>query len=118
MTRSQHRLLAFVREFVARHGFSPSYDEMATHMGLNSKSGVSRLLNALADSGHVRWARQRKRSVEPVGIDPYSYDAMRSLSPGRLAIIRECAERLLEVEEITRSSVADLAADLGSGGRI
>lgn len=63
LTRRQKELLEFIRGHIAAQGFSPSYREMQLHAGLNSLSGVSRLVNALAERGHIAFLRNAKRSI-------------------------------------------------------
>lgn len=63
MTPRQQQLLAFIRDFIAEHEFSPGYVEMAQHLGLRSKSGVNRMIHALADSGFITFDAFRKRSI-------------------------------------------------------
>ena len=43
---------------------SPSFDEMASAMGLKSKSGVFRLLAGLEERGFIRRLRNRSRAIE------------------------------------------------------
>lgn len=54
MTAEQLRLLDFVDAYICNHGFSPSYEEMAEHLGLRSKSSVHRLASALIERGYLR----------------------------------------------------------------
>jgi SOS-response transcriptional repressor LexA len=53
MTAQQKRLLDFIAGEIARVGISPSYHEMMTHMGLRSKSGIHRLVQALIARGYL-----------------------------------------------------------------
>lgn len=55
-------------------GVGPSYDELREYMGLSSKSGVFRCINALIERGHLRRMPNRARSLEVVeaAVDPYS----------------------------------------------
>ena len=64
MTPRQLQLLSFVDNYTKRHGYSPSYQEMATGIGVKSKSHVNRLLSALKARGRVSWRRDEYRSVE------------------------------------------------------
>jgi repressor LexA len=64
MTPRQFELLTFVRTYIAGHGYSPSYDEMAGAIGLASKSGIHRLITALAERGHIRRLPNRRRSIQ------------------------------------------------------
>lgn len=66
LTSRQSQLLAFIRKFNVENGFSPSFDQMADGAGLSSKSGVSRLLTALQERGHIRRISNRARSIEVI----------------------------------------------------
>jgi SOS-response transcriptional repressor LexA len=45
-------------------GRSPSFDEMKFALGLKSKCGIARILDALEERGFVRRLAQRARTVE------------------------------------------------------
>jgi SOS-response transcriptional repressor LexA len=79
VTPVQLKCLTYLADYIGARGYSPSFSEIADHMGLASKSGVVRLLNALEDLGKVRRLHQRARSVEVVP------GALPSASPGDLA---------------------------------
>lgn len=64
LTRAQSEALAFIGRYIAKHGISPTYDEIAAALNLKSKSGVNRLVVALEDRGHVRRKPDRARSIE------------------------------------------------------
>lgn len=66
MTPKQANLLAFLKAYVEDHGYSPSYEEMAAAVGLQSKSGVHRLIQGLHEQGLVTKVEWRKRSILPV----------------------------------------------------
>jgi len=55
----------FIIAFIAKHGYSPSYDEMKDQMGLKSKSVIHYIVDSLVDSGLVRYKPNRARSVFP-----------------------------------------------------
>lgn len=71
MTPKQARLLDFIRAEIEAKGISPSYAEMAAHIGAASKSGVHRLVHGLAAQGciilpdGVRWRSIRLPSRQP-----------------------------------------------------
>ncbi len=66
MTELQSKCLAFIRGFIVGHGFSPSYNEIGAHMGLSSRSSVSRLVFCLRDHGHITVKPYRRRSIQLV----------------------------------------------------
>lgn len=63
MTGAQYRLLTFLATSLSG-GATPSFDEMARHMGLASKSGVHRLLTALQRDGFIHRRRGAVRHIE------------------------------------------------------
>jgi hypothetical protein len=66
LTIHQKELLAFIKARYEIDGISPSYDEMRDAMGLNSKSGVNRLIIALEERGYIRRLPNRARAIVPV----------------------------------------------------
>lgn len=54
MSGRQRALLEMLYAAQAAGGVMPSYAELAERMGLASKSGIHRLVSALADKGLVR----------------------------------------------------------------
>lgn len=53
LTQRQAECLAFVRSRISEHGSPPSYEEIQNVLGLSSKSGVFRLVEALVSRGHL-----------------------------------------------------------------
>ncbi|WP_054309987.1 MarR family transcriptional regulator [Mesorhizobium sp. 1M-11] len=64
LTRRQSELLAFLKAYQAANGFSPSYAEIAAHLGLNTRSSVNRMVDALQARGAIRRRKGLKRSLE------------------------------------------------------
>lgn len=66
LTPRQRQLLDFITDYIDCEGCSPSYDEMQAHLGLKSKSGITRLVNGLAWRGWVTQQKHQYRSVRPI----------------------------------------------------
>lgn len=66
LTAKQHQLLLFINGRLTETGVSPSFDEMKDALGLKSKSGVHRLINALEERGFIRRMANRARALEVV----------------------------------------------------
>lgn len=64
LTRKQHDLLIFIHDKLEKTGVSPSFEEMKEALGLKSKSGVHRLINALEERGFIRRLPNRARALE------------------------------------------------------
>lgn len=66
LTRRQHEIYAFVCDFVAEHGYSPSLEEIGARFRLSSVATVHKHVQHLVEKGYLRKAWNRSRSVEPV----------------------------------------------------
>lgn len=79
LTRKQHELLTFIKSYVRQNnGVAPSFEEMQRALGLSSKSGVHRLMDALEERGHIKRSRYRRRALELVdgGLSNLPTDAL------------------------------------------
>jgi SOS-response transcriptional repressor LexA len=63
VTLKQKMVLEFVTKYCAKHGYSPSYQEIAEAVGIASKSGVKRLVDSLVERGRLEKLPRRARSV-------------------------------------------------------
>jgi repressor LexA len=70
LTRRQREIYDFIRSFVARHGYSPSLEEIGAHFGLSSVATVHKHVEHLVAKGWLRKAANRSRSVEPASGRP------------------------------------------------
>lgn len=70
LTKRQHDVLAFLRSFVAAHGYAPSYDEIKDAVGLRSKSGIERIVTALVERGFIERLPERARSIKLIEAHP------------------------------------------------
>lgn len=66
MTDRQQQVLTFIGDFTEEHGYAPSLEEIANHLGLRSVSGIHQHIDALIRGGYVRRDPQRPRSLEIV----------------------------------------------------
>jgi repressor LexA len=64
LTPRQRQILAVIRKWALRYGYSPSTREIADALGLASTSSIGRHLRALEDLGLLR----RGRSTRPVDV--------------------------------------------------
>jgi len=64
LTRKQYELLVFVDRRLRETGISPSFDEMKDALGLQSKSGIHRLITGLEERGFIRRLPHRARALE------------------------------------------------------
>src|SRR6202012_1988379 len=64
ITRRQKEVLDFLSSFTARHGYSPSYEEMAAGLGLRSLATVHKHVTNLQNKGLLQRAHNRSRSID------------------------------------------------------
>lgn len=64
LTRQQLSALTFIRDFTEANSVSPTYTEIAAHMGLMSKSSVSRLVDGLESRGFIFRRKHLERGIE------------------------------------------------------
>src|SRR3954466_16363043 len=74
LTRKQSELLTYIHAQLAESGVSPSFEEMKDALSLKSKSGVHRLISALAERGFIRRLPNRAGAVE-IGNMPHGQSA-------------------------------------------
>lgn len=64
LTAQQRDLLAFIFTYSERHnGTMPSFEEMKNALGLRSKSGIHRLIEALEERGAIVRLAHRARAI-------------------------------------------------------
>ena len=54
LTQKQLNLFNFLKTRLEKSNVSPSYEEMKVALGLNSKSGIHRLIIALEERGSIK----------------------------------------------------------------
>ncbi len=64
ITRRQKEVLDFLSGFTSRNGFSPSYEEIAAGLGLNSLATVHKHVTNLQSKGLLQRAHNRSRSID------------------------------------------------------
>lgn len=65
-TKKQQELLSFVTEFIAEHGYGPSYREVMNALGYKSVSTVAVHVEGLIAKGYLRRGENAARSLEIV----------------------------------------------------
>ena len=64
ITRRQKEVLDFLSGFTSRNGYSPSYEEIAAGLGLNSLATVHKHVTNLQSKGLLQRAHNRSRSID------------------------------------------------------
>jgi repressor LexA len=69
LTPAQEKVFRFVREYITRHGYSPSYEEVRRHLGFKSLNSVYKHLKQLEERGHLQtpW-NNKKRAIDLVAV--------------------------------------------------
>lgn len=70
LSARQERMLAFIAEFRARHGYPPTVRELGRAAGISSTSVVDYNLNVLEKAGLIRRDREISRGIELLGETP------------------------------------------------
>lgn len=64
LTRRQKEVMDFLSDFIAKHGYSPSYEEVAAGLGLASLATVHKHVQALESKQYIRRNYNHSRSLE------------------------------------------------------
>jgi repressor LexA len=66
LTKRQKEILDFLEEFLAEHGYPPSFEEIARNFGYTSLATVHEHLENLRHKGYIRKSYNASRSIELV----------------------------------------------------
>ena len=104
ITRRQKEVLDFLTGFTQKNGYSPSYEEIASGLGLNSLATVHKHVTNLQTKGMLQRAHNRSRSIDV--LPPRSAKK----SPERMPLLgRIAAGRPVEAIETAESiSLGDI----------
>jgi repressor LexA len=64
ITRRQKEVIDFLSTFTQKNGYSPSYEEIATGLGLSSLATVHKHVTNLQNKGLLQRAHNRSRSID------------------------------------------------------
>lgn len=64
LTKRQREILDYLQDFIQRHGYAPSLEEIGKRFSLSSLATVHKHLTNLEDKGFIRRSWNRSRSVE------------------------------------------------------
>ena len=64
------RLLAFIRQYIADHGYSPTIREMCDGAAISSTSVAHQWMHKLRNDGLITWVDYQSRTVRFVGDAP------------------------------------------------
>lgn len=86
-TKKQKELLTFIEDFIAEHGYSPSYREIMAGTQHNSVATVALHVNNLIKRGHLAKRDRSARSLEVVS--PSKTSEAPSVTPKQLKTAEE-----------------------------
>jgi repressor LexA len=66
LTKRQREIFDFLNEFIQKHGYAPSLEEIGKRFGLSSLATVHKHLTNLQEKGFIKRAWNRSRSVEMI----------------------------------------------------
>lgn len=69
-TRRQKEVLDFITRYIENHGYEPSYQQIAWHLGVASKAGIAKHIKALESQGLV--TRRRENGSFSLELRPVS----------------------------------------------
>jgi repressor LexA len=64
LTRRQKEVIDYLADFIERKGYSPSYEEIAEGIDLNSIATVHKHISSLEAKGYLKRGFNQSRSVE------------------------------------------------------
>ena len=70
MTKRQSQCLKFIKEYIKKHGYSPTYKEIMVAVGSNSTGAISEWVKGLRLRGHVNWIPAQSRSMYVIDNEP------------------------------------------------
>ncbi len=110
LTKKQKLLLDYIDEFIKNTGFSPSYREIATGLGLNSPASVAEHVENLVKLGALRKVSGTARSLEVVD---FSYPEITELFNRQIRLVSSTdAEILRQAADILNITIEPESGDL------
>lgn len=85
LTRRQKELMDFLADFIEKHGYSPSYDEIAQGLNVASLATVHKHVQALETKQYLRRSYNHSRSLE-IGERYFSEERARQPKPAPLSV--------------------------------
>ena len=85
ITRRQWEVLDFINVFGQKNGYSPTFEEIASGLGLNSLATVHKHISNLQTKGVLQRAHNRSRSLDVLPSRPQQQDRTHVPLAGRIA---------------------------------
>jgi repressor LexA len=110
-TKKQRELMTYIEEFIAEHGYSPSYREIMTGLNYNSVATVALHVNNLISRGHLRKRDRSARSLEAVHPNETNKIATNQVMPGEEKWLVEKVEHAFRQSEALGQELEQSAVD-------
>jgi len=104
ITRRQKEVIDFLTTFTQKNGYSPSYEEMAQGLGLNSLATVHKHVTNLQNKGLLQRAHNRSRSIDVLAPRSARKNSDRLPLMGRIAAGKP-VEAIENAESISLSEI-------------
>ena len=111
-TKKQRELLEFIEQFIAEHGYSPSYREIMSGLQYNSVATVALHVGNLIERGQLRKRNRSARSLEVVKSNDISKLTTNQVNPNEEKWLVDKVEHFFrqaeQASEITQSNIDEL----------
>ncbi len=69
LTKRQKQALVFINNYISRHDYAPSLEEIKKHLGLSSVSTAHYHVQALQDMGYLQKETNQPRAIDVIGYE-------------------------------------------------
>jgi len=66
LTKRQKEIISYIKEYIEKYGYSPSFDDIAQHFGLAAMSTVHEHVSALVSKGYLQRNNRKERGLSLV----------------------------------------------------
>ena len=63
LTRRQSQVLEYIEDFISKHRYSPTLEEISESFGLASRGGACKHAQNLKAKGWITWADGKQRTI-------------------------------------------------------
>ena len=119
-----NEVYAFITDYVARNGYSPTFREVGEAVGIRSSSTISRYIHMLVDAGRISIDESKPRTISTASDEADTFETVRQRVCLELAdggkIYMDCNLQKPKTAPVTVSfdGVLDAKAMRGRVGRI
>lgn len=110
-TKKQKELLTYIEQFIAEHGYSPSYREIMTGLNYTSVATVALHVNNLTKRGHLRKRDHSARSLEVVAATEEKKITSNQIAPSEEKWLVEKVEHAFQQIENVGGELAETSLD-------